>query len=80
MMEKLIKFEDKIWKVKLIINELSSIEGNYFSKLVDEMCLSMEGEDHLFEYIFNYNDEYEDFGDYLSCRKITGSVFKEEGE
>ena len=54
--------DDAIVKVKDFINELSIIQEQYFNNLVEDLRLSEEGADWLFDYIYNSGEE----GKYLT--------------
>jgi hypothetical protein len=59
--------EDEIYKVKSFIKELEEVQEKYFSRLVESLNLSKEGEDWLFDYIYNSSEsEYDDFQHYLN--------------
>ena len=60
--------EDLIFKTKRFITELSNVQELYLSTLVAELGLNKEGEEWLFDYVYNVSDDdydYDDFGDYL---------------
>jgi hypothetical protein len=57
--------EDAIWKTKTFINELQKVQDSYFAKLSGDLKLTKDGESWLFDYIYNSDDEKEDFQDYL---------------
>jgi hypothetical protein len=59
--------EDAIFKVKTFINELQSVQEEYFIKLVRDLNLTKEGEDWLFDYVYNtkYDENYDGFEHYL---------------
>lgn len=61
--------EDAIYKVKIFVNELQKIQNEYFDRLVTDLHLNKDGEDWLFDYIFNSDDEVDDFSHYLSNYK-----------
>jgi hypothetical protein len=44
---------EKINKVKTFINELQSVQESYFNSLVDELKISDELNDWLFDFIYN---------------------------
>lgn len=48
--------EDEIYRVKNFISELSKVQHSYFEELVKTLGLTAEGEDWLFDYVYNYND------------------------
>ena len=59
--------EDAIYKVKQFISELQKVQEEYFEKLVTSLSLTEEGEEHLFDYVYNSSEDYcEDFEHYLS--------------
>jgi hypothetical protein len=58
--------EDLIFEKKKFITELSNVQEIYLSILVEDLGLNKEGEEWLFDYVYNSSeDEYDDFGDYL---------------
>jgi hypothetical protein len=65
--------EDAIFKAKTFINELEAVQENYFNKLVSELNLTKEGEEWLFDYVYNTpcEDNFDDFQDYLRAFKKT---------
>lgn len=65
--------DDAIIKVKDFINELSNVQEQYFTKLVEDLNLNSEGEDWLHDYIYNSGEEgkYLTFEEHLSFYKKT---------
>jgi len=63
--------EDAIFKVKTFINELQRVQESYFQELSNSLNLTQNGEDWLFDYIYNASEEdkVEDFEHYLSLFK-----------
>lgn len=63
--------EDAIHKAKSFINELQKVQEDYFGKLITDLNLTKEGEDWLFDYIYNISadEEYDDFSHYLESFK-----------
>ena len=59
--------EDAIFKTKTFINELQKVQEEYFTNLVKDVNLTKEGEDWLFDYVYNSTDEdkYDGFDHYL---------------
>jgi hypothetical protein len=57
--------EDAIYKVKTFINELQEVQKTYFDKLAHDLKMNKEGEEFLFDYIYNCYDEVDDFEHYL---------------
>jgi len=56
--------DDQIFRIKAFINELSKVQEAYFSALTEELGVSKEAEDYLFDYIYNEHDQLT-FGEYL---------------
>lgn len=65
--------DDAIIKVKDFINELSNVQEQYLTKLVEDLNLNSEGEDWLHDYIYNSGEEgkYLTFEEHLSFYKKT---------
>lgn len=63
--------EDAISEVKTFINELQKVQEQYFSKLALDLKITKEGEDWLFDYVYNTSDEekYDGFDHYLQDYK-----------
>jgi len=68
--------EDRIFKDKEFIKELERVQSQYFDKLSQDLNLNQKGEDFLFDYVHNCEenicfDEYlETFGlSYQECTK-----------
>lgn len=58
--------EDAIYKAKTFINELQTVQEKYFAQLVSDLKLNKNGEEFLFDYIYNSGDEnFDDFCHYL---------------
>lgn len=57
--------EDAIYKTRTFIRELQKVQNEYFSKLSSDLKLTKEGEDWLFDYVYNSEDEYDGFEHYL---------------
>lgn len=73
--------EDKIYKVKTFINELEKVQEDYFTKLVENLNLSKEGEGWLFDYIYNSDkNKFDDFQHYLNGfnKKYKDMIKKDE--
>jgi len=63
--------EDAIYKTRTFIRELQKVQNEYFSKLSSDLKLTKEGEDWLFDYVYNSTDEdkYDGFDHYLEDYK-----------
>lgn len=70
------KQEDVIYKNKEFIQELSNVQQLYFNTLVKEMNLNQEGNDWLFDFIFNHTVP-ETFGEYLERYRVSEDIFNE---
>jgi len=59
--------EDAIYKTKRFINELSKVQTLYFDDLVNNLNINENGEEWLFDYIFNSGEDGEKltFDEYL---------------
>lgn len=60
--------EDAIYEVKTFVNKLQDVQEDYFQKLSRGLKLTQEGEEYLFDYIYNIdnkNREIDDFAHYL---------------
>jgi hypothetical protein len=60
--------DDAIFKTKTFINELQKVQEKYFSDLVLDLKINKDGEDWLFDYIYNTSDDenYDGFEHYLN--------------
>jgi len=73
--------EDEIYKIKNFTNELRIVQESYFNNLVSSLKLTKEGEDFLFDYIYNHDfEEFDDFVDYLNSynKKYEDFVIKND--
>ena len=57
--------EDLIFKNKQFISELTNVQSLYFNTLCEELELNKLGNEHMFDYIFNDNDDI-GFDEYLA--------------
>jgi hypothetical protein len=60
--------EDAIYEVKIFINKLQDVQEDYIQRLSKGLKLTQEGEEYLFDYIYNIdnkNREIDDFAHYL---------------
>jgi len=71
--------EDAIYKVKTFINELQKVQEKYFNELVDDLNIDKIGEEWLFDYIYNGDDEYDGFDHYIekSGKKYDDFIIKD---
>ncbi len=61
--------EDAIYKVKTFVKELQNVQEKYIKKLVQDLNLNQDGEEWLFDYIYNSDEEVDDFSHYLELFK-----------
>ena len=60
--------EDAIYEVKTFVNKLQDVQEDYVQRLSKGLKLTQEGEEFLFDYIYNIdnkNREIDDFAHYL---------------
>ena len=57
--------EDVIYKTRTFIRELEEVQTSYFDKLVSDLKLNPDGEQWLFDYVYNSEDKYDGFEHYL---------------
>jgi hypothetical protein len=58
--------EDEIFRVRQFIKELSNVQDQYFKQLSEELGMNEDGDDWLFDYVFNGPiEEPETFEEYL---------------
>jgi hypothetical protein len=60
--------EDAIYEVKTFVNKLQDVQEDYVQRLSKGLKLTQEGEEYLFDYIYNIdnkNREIDDFAHYL---------------
>jgi hypothetical protein len=60
--------EDAIYEVKSFFKKLQDVQEDYFQRLSKGLKLTEEGEEYLFDYIYNVNNddqEIDDFAHYL---------------
>jgi len=58
--------EDEIFRVRQFIKELSNVQDQYFKQLSEDLGMTEEGEDWLFDYVFNGPlEESDTFEEYL---------------
>jgi hypothetical protein len=57
--------EDMIYANKTFIRKLADVQDLYFNTMCEEIGVNVKGNDWLFDYVFNCDDEKEDFLTYL---------------
>lgn len=59
--------DDAVWETQKFIKELSRVQDDYFRRLVRDLRLTSDGEDYLFDYVYNCGDGdgLDSFSDYL---------------
>jgi len=71
--------EDLIYNVRIFIKELAKVQDERFESLVDALELNKKGEEWLWDYIFNSDEDTEEsFEEYLDKYGFTyGDLLKE---
>lgn len=74
--------EDAIYKVKTFVKELQNVQETYIKNLVKYLNLNEDGEEWLFDYIYNSDETVDDFQHYLEPfkRKYEDMLFNNGGE
>ena len=67
--------DDLAYAAKVFINELDKVQDAYFQKLIKDLDLNEQGEEWLFDYIYNYALG-NTFTEYLEERKKKLSKLK----
>lgn len=67
--------DDLVYATKVFVNELSKVQNQYFDDLCDQLELTEEGTDWLFDYVFNEPLE-ETFTEFLEARDLKFKKFK----
>ena len=60
--------EDAIYEVKSFFEKLRDVQDDYFQRLSEGLKLTEEGEEYLFDYVYNvsmYDQKFDDFAHYL---------------
>jgi hypothetical protein len=57
--------EDMIYANRTFIQKLSDVQNLYFDTMCEELGLNQKGNELLFDYVFNSDDDKEDFLTYL---------------
>ena len=68
--------EDAIYEVKNFINKLQEVQEDYFQRLSKELKLTEEGEEYLFDYIYNSNNEVDEIDDFAHYLETLGKKYK----
>lgn len=61
----MMNYEDQIYDKKKFIQELAKIQDSYFHTLCEELRLTEDGKEWLFDFVFNHQDS-ETFQEFLS--------------
>lgn len=68
--------EDAIYEVKNFINKLQDVQEDYFQRLSKGLKLTEEGEEYLFDYIYNSNNEVDEIDDFAHYLETLGKDYK----
>jgi hypothetical protein len=69
--------EDAIYEVKTFINKLQEVQEDYFQRLSKGLKLTEEGEEYLFDYIYNTNNEVDEIDDFAHYLETLGRNYKD---
>jgi hypothetical protein len=69
------EIDDKIYVHRIALRDLSQKQEEIFETLAKELCLNREGEQWMFDYIYNSEEEEKHipFDEYLSFYKVNYS-------
>jgi len=68
--------EDAIHEVKTFINKLQDVQEDYFQKLSKGLKLTQEGEEYLFDYIYNVDNDDQEIDDFAHYVQTLGKSYR----
>ena len=68
--------EDAIYEVKEFFRKLQDVQEDYFQRLSKGLKLTEEGEEYLFDYIYNTNNEVDDIDDFAHYVQTLGKSYR----
>ena len=68
--------EDAIHEVKTFINKLQEVQEDYFQRLSKGLKLTEEGEEYLFDYIYNVNNDDQEIDDFAHYVQTLGKNYR----
>jgi hypothetical protein len=69
--------EDAIYEVKSFFEKLRDVQDDYFERLSKGLNLTEEGEEYLFDYIYNVNNEDQQIDDFTHYLETLGKNYKD---
>jgi hypothetical protein len=69
--------EDAIYEVKEFFKKLQDVQEDYFQRLSTGLKLTEEGEEYLFDYIYNTNNKVDEMDDFAHYLKTLGRNYEE---
>lgn len=68
--------EDAIYEVKTFVNKLQDVQEDYVQRLSKGLKLTQEGEEYLFDYIYNIDNKNREIDDFAHYLEILGRNYK----
>jgi hypothetical protein len=68
--------EDAIYEVKEFVKKLQDVQEDYFQRLSKGLKLTEEGEEYLFDYIYNVNNDDQEIDDFSHYLETLGKNYK----
>jgi hypothetical protein len=68
--------EDAIYEVKEFVKKLQDVQEDYFQRLSKGLKLTEEGEEYLFDYIYNTNNEVDEIDDFAHYVQTLGKSYR----
>jgi hypothetical protein len=69
--------EDAIYEVKEFFIKLLDVQEDYFQRLSNQLKLTKEGEEYLFDYIYNVNNENQQIDDFAHYLETLNKKYKD---
>ncbi len=69
--------EDAIYEVKSFFDKLKDVQEDYFQRLSKGLRLTEEGEEYLFDYILNIDNEVDEIDDFAHYLETLGRNYKD---
>jgi hypothetical protein len=69
--------EDAIYEVKEFFKKLQDVQEDYFQRLSKGLKLTEEGEEYLFDYIYNTHNEVDEIDDFSHYLETLGRNYKD---
>jgi predicted DNA-binding protein (UPF0278 family) len=68
--------EDAIYEVKEFFRKLQDVQEDYFQRLSKGLKLTEEGEEYLFDYIYNVNNNDQEIDDFAHYVQTLGKNYR----